>query len=204
MEIYNSQIPMTTKEKIRYFWDYYKWWLIGGAAALIMALSTAVNLASIVEADMKIIVGTKQMLIDAQTEALESDLEAMIYDYNNDGKVKVDVINIVLAPSQITMGQTGISKNEDYIDPELQMAMEAKLYAELTLGDAVIFLFTEEIFNYTGLAGMNIDMEALYGEQYPNAKGELLPAADLALYQAREKTVEGLPEGLFLCMRDLD
>lgn len=122
---------LSRKEKIRNFFDYYKWWLAAGAALLWILGSIVWNALGIgrIKPDYTAAyVGNGELTEDA-VDLLRNALEALGEDVNGDGRVTVEL-------RQYVTGRQG--------DPETVLgynyAADTKLVADIAAGESYFFL----------------------------------------------------------------
>lgn len=120
---------MTTAQKLSNFWFYYKWWLLGGAFALLMAAMFFRDMRANVKPDYTIGVLTPQGVWEKKLKSLEADILPYIDDRNGDGKVTV-----YLAPYTIT-----VDGNEP-ADPMMQAASMTRLSGDIQMGESILIL----------------------------------------------------------------
>lgn len=123
--------PMTKQEKWRNFWFYYKWWVLGGLAAVFAVIYIVYDIAGTVKPDFEIGLVSEEGLPGAIVEKLSKELSesGLIPDVNGDGKVSV-VIN------EYTVALGGA----EAANAEMQMAGTVKLTADFQMNQSALFL----------------------------------------------------------------
>lgn len=120
---------MTWKQRLENFWFYYRWHVIGGAAALAMVALFVRDIVSQVHPDYQLGILTDQYVSDQQREAWEGFLNTQIDDRNGDGKVASAVV-------VYTMPKLG----DTPLDPNMHMANMTRLSADLQSCETMVFL----------------------------------------------------------------
>ena len=79
------------KKKLQNLWFYYKWYLIGGAAVLLLLINFWVQKRQAPNPDYYVSVVTGDNITEEVRSGLAARLEAVLDDRNGDGKVVVTV-----------------------------------------------------------------------------------------------------------------
>ena len=79
------------KKKIQHLWFYYKWYLIGGAAVLLLLLNFWVQKRKMPSPDYYLSIVTGSYVSEEARDRMAAQLETVLEDRNGDGKVIVTV-----------------------------------------------------------------------------------------------------------------
>lgn len=126
---------LSFKEKVKHFWDYYKWHTIGTIFVLMLAVVTIYQATTAEKYDLEIAYYGKIDITEEQKNELCEYLSLHIEDINGDGEKKVNIIPIVA--DMESMG-------------EFEMAVSQKLTADLAAGTHSAYIFDEWFCNYCG------------------------------------------------------
>ncbi len=133
MEKYGEIPKRFTKEWWSYFWDYYKWHVIGGAVALAMIIITAVQLMSKVAYDEIVTYIGEASYSDSAVGDIADSLAEIIPDVNNNGKNDVGFQVLQMAKSA-----SGAE------NPQYTAALETKKTFEIQFGEGFVFLLDKD------------------------------------------------------------
>lgn len=112
----------------RYFWEYYKWYVIVIGCVLLAVIYTAVQIANQPKYLFNVTYAGSAFFSEETVSALEDKLAEGMSDEPNDG--------VLL--SQLTFD------NSDTADAQYQSAMIYKLQIEFTTDETMLFLFDKE------------------------------------------------------------
>lgn len=126
---------MKPRSKWEHFMFYYKWPTV--AIVLVVAVLAFVirDSATRVKEDYSVLLATSKYYTESEIIQFKNQLSEYGYDVNGDGKVVVDVINIMIS-----------DPNKKVNDPQIEMAMNTKLMGELSAGDSVILFFDDLVY----------------------------------------------------------
>lgn len=79
------------KKKIQHLWFYYKWYLIGGAAVLVLLLNFWVQKRTMPSPDYYLSIVTGSYVSEETRDRMSAQLETVLDDRNGDGKIIVTV-----------------------------------------------------------------------------------------------------------------
>ena len=128
------EMPKTPGERLRHFWFYYKWWVLGIGAALVVIGVALWQSLSTPQPDYQIVLLTRDPVDEAVVEDFEKSLQEVGHDLNGDGQVVVDVDNLALA--QYVGGTTyGMAENNT-----------EKFLAYLVSADAMFYIFDDPCY----------------------------------------------------------
>lgn len=129
-EKYGVIPPKFTKAWWEYFWDYYKWYVIGGGFVLLLVVVTAVQCATQKRYDMTVTYAGNAYFSEEQQTHLEDAMANFVQDVDGNGEQAVFFQNLTIS------GQKG-QEQFDY-------AMQTKLELEFQNDCSFIFLFSKE------------------------------------------------------------
>ncbi|MBR4950724.1 MAG: hypothetical protein IKZ23_02095 [Clostridia bacterium] len=186
---------MTLSEWIGHIWYHYKW-AIGAASVLIaFAVFTIVQLASKVEPDISIMhIGPNTLTQNTQNSIAET-LEDLGVDYNEDGKVHTNIVNITV--DRFTDEDNSYVINFDNNNEGLK-----RFQVEIRTGDSIIYLLEEYYFNYCVERELLVPFASIIDDaDMPQnvIKGCGVKISDLESYKL--KGIKNIPETAILCIR---
>ena len=91
MERYGTVPKKFTKDWWPYFWDYYKWRVIGIALAIVIIVVTCVQCATREKYDFHILYTGRMTFSDNHVETIQNALNERIEDVDGDGKTNISV-----------------------------------------------------------------------------------------------------------------
>lgn len=184
-----EQPPLTASEKLKNFWFYYKYYVLGTIfLAFVLTIGIA-QCANREKYDTEVVLFTYNAYTSGQIEALEEQLELYGEDTNGDGEVNVQVIDC------------SYGKNETV---DQQNAKRSKLTALIAAdSDALLFITDEDSFEYLDTLFEN-DFFATLDLPDDNGKSVILPETFRKAVNDKSESGFLLPEGLRLCRRVAD
>lgn len=123
--------PKTPRKKAENFWYYHKWHILAAVVAIIILFFVIRDMSS-PKADYQIGMITSQYYPQQVVELLEKSIEPYAEDLNGDGRVIVQI-----NPYSIISEDNG---------PQLRLANQVKLDADLSSGISMLFITDEESF----------------------------------------------------------
>lgn len=122
----NYSKNLTTAAKIKNFWDYNKWFMLGGALiALVIAFCIA-KCAATPDYDLRVVAYTSEILGDGDCLAIGEYLKPLCEDINADGEINVQVINC--SYSETTSTNEHIYSNQTKIQGIISAQPDILLY----------------------------------------------------------------------------
>ena len=173
-------VPKTRKEKWENFLFHYKWHLIVTAVLIAILAVTVTQCATKKKYDLEVVLFSRHLIMDEQSEKIAEYLSKYAEDINGDGEINVNVINC-------SFEQNGGSVQH-------RNTMMTKLQALIT-GDesAILFITDEDAAKY---------MEETIAEDF--FEGEMIQFGQ-EFYDAIEiKEIEKQPEGLQIACRRVE
>lgn len=124
-----EKVELTPEEKRKNWWYYHKWHVAAAVVGVILCVFLIRDMLGVgrVKPDYQIAYVGSDLLPDDTGAALEAGLAALGEDLNGDGVVKVTV-------NQYAM---------DTADPQMGMAVQVRLMADLTEGESLFFLLED-------------------------------------------------------------
>ncbi|MCJ7841727.1 hypothetical protein MUB24_12630 [Lederbergia sp. NSJ-179] len=152
---------MSTKEKMNYIWEYYKYFIIGFIVLVIFIVYTVYSIANKKEDILNIVLITDY----ASPEQVEQVKENLYHNFLTDEER--DTSNIII--------QTLRLKSED-----MQAGVEMqKLAAQLSAGDIDFFIADQDFFEQMNQEGQLLSFQELEGiDDLPFQKEQLFYADD--------------------------
>lgn len=126
---------LTGGEKIKNFWDYHKWHIIGTILAIAIIIFSVRECATRVKPDVNVVLFSYTGMTGEQVELLTDYLESVCDDNNGDGQVYVGVINC--------------SYNNKSEDKQYEYTVLNKIQATLAADDeALLFITDKDSYQY--------------------------------------------------------
>lgn len=131
---------MTFKNKVKYFWDYYKWPTLITVFVVALIAMTLTQCITQVRPDVTILYVAQMdaehpdtYVTDEHAQYMSEVLGPSMPDMNGDGKNTALVMSLMFEPE----GQ----------ETQMTMALQAKLMAELAVGDAFILITDDKWYD---------------------------------------------------------
>ena len=148
-EIYTAP---TGTAKAKNFWDYNKWFILGGLVIAISVVFMVAKCAAQPQYDLRVLAYTSEILGDQDCYAIEDYLKPLCEDITGDGEVYVQVINC--------------SFNVETSTNEHKYANQTKIQGIISAEPDVLLYITDED-TYTFLSNIGNDVKLIEGEQSP-------------------------------------
>ena len=85
----------TPKEKLSYFWYYYKWHTLIGAFVILIAIVLIAQFSGRESYDMQVLYAGPHIFQTGEKEAIQSAFSQLLkQDYNEDGKKNCDIMDM--------------------------------------------------------------------------------------------------------------
>jgi hypothetical protein len=185
---------LSPREWLENLWYHYKWLIIFGGLLLILIVVSCVQIFSKDEPDVDILHVGPMTINPVVGEAIESTIGGLASDYNDDGEVMVNILDI-------TVNKFGTAEeqaiNYDYNNNALK-----RFQTEIRAGDAVIYLLDEEYFNICMEEGLLTPFDEIVDDA--DMPENVIEGCGVKLSQLDAYSLEGLkdiPEGAILCLR---
>lgn len=156
---------MKFKQKIAYFWDYYKWFVVFGAVFLVALISLIYDISSNKTPDLTVIyAGTESYAEYTQVEG-EAALAEIIPDLNGDGTIYPSLRLFVYA--------------DDGSLNQMDMAQQMAMYAEMAVGDAYLMILTPDFYETYQEQEAFVNLNEMFGLALEDPYG--IPYSDTML-----------------------
>lgn len=145
-----NNVELSGKEKLNNLWYYNKWYILIGIIALITVISIVVTFAKKEKYDLTIILSTKEYISSQHQEELAKRIELYMTDYDNNGRIKVQIISLpfdvnVLSPAQ-----------------SIETTNRMKLLSELTTANTVLVFLDEDKYEFLNKNEFFTDLNGEY------------------------------------------
>lgn len=120
------------KAKMAHIWTYYKWWILGTIAAVLLIGGTIYEVVTRPSYDLEIGYYSEKYVSDETLQAMESYFSQFVEDIDGDGQKTVKIYSV----SASMAGESA----------EAQMAIQTKFMAELSAGSYPVFFFDETFY----------------------------------------------------------
>lgn len=168
------------QHKLRHFWDYYKYWVLGGILAVIMVWYFFVTVVFQERPDVEILYASVGIVSEEKIQQLSDYLKEYAEDYNEDGKVIVKIKPVLFAGNQ-TLGASGeVLSIGNTGSAQYNYQMMQKLLGELSTKDSPLMLLDDTVYNTLTMQNENgqfYDLSTL-------VSSDVLAGADRALFSA--------------------
>ena len=173
-------VPKTRKEKWDNFLFHYKWHMIVAAVLVAILAVTVTQCATKKKYDLEVVLFSRHLIMDEQSEKIAEYLSKYAEDINGDGEINVNVINC-------SFEQNGGSVQH-------RNTMMTKLQALIT-GDesAILFITDEDAAKY---------MEETIAEDF--FEGERIQFGQKFYDAIKMEEIEKQPEGLQIACRRVE
>ena len=158
------------KERVKHFWNYYKWHVIVITAVVALVAGSLYECATRETYDLEISYYGNTYVTDEQVAAMEAYFAQFVQDVNGDGKQTVKVY----ANSMAMMGD----------NPEANMAMQSKFMAELAAGASAGYVFDQDYKEVMTGESYDGTMESFYEMTANPALKEAMQLPDEPLFWA--------------------
>ncbi len=130
---------LTAREKRKNWWHYHKVWVIVGSLLLAVVGYSVFEVVTRVNPDLNVTLLAPYSLPEPLITKLEDGLETFIEDINGDGRVVARISALIItAPDTGATGTAGYTDMGE--DPNVIIANEVKLSADLQTGESMLFL----------------------------------------------------------------
>ena len=192
----DKQERMSFSEWLENIWYHYKWLIIFGAAMIAFLVISLSQFLSTKDPDVNILhVGP--MYISAEVaETIETTVGKMSDDYNDDGEIKVEILDITI--NKFGNEEAGIDPiNYDHNNKGLQ-----RFQTEIRAGDTVIYALDKEFFDICVEEDLLTPLDEVIDDAYmpENTVG----GYGIYISELKASKLDGLdkiPETAILCLR---
>ncbi len=191
-----KQERMSPREWFENIWYHYKWLIIFGVVLVAFLIISLSQFLSTKDPDVNIMhVGP--MYISAEVaETIESTVGKMSDDYNDDGEIKVEILDITV--NKFGNEDAGIDPiNYDQNNKGLQ-----RFQTEVRAGDTVIYALDKQFFDICVEEGLLTPLDEIIDDAYMPENvidGYGVYISDLAAYEL--DGLSNIPETAILCLR---
>lgn len=176
----------TAKSKWENFWFYYKWHVVIGVAAVLLAVFTIVSMLNRTKYDLTVTLVTGSVLSEDLRSELSEALAGYAEDLNGDGEVHLEVRTYgLISPT-----------NPD--EAQQRNAMETKLLADLAFPESCILVIDPALYDSMMNLVETQPLDASFAE-YTGYEQGYLNLDGTGIYQGTYGA--GLPKGLRMAFR---
>ncbi len=133
-----KELPFS--EKIKYFFEYYKWHIIIPLVIVLLITLTIVQIVNKEEYDLKLSYYGAHAISEEEEEQINQYLSQHIRDNDGDGK------------NEIVINTTIISPDATLTDPEYQAGVINKFIVELSAGSNFCYVLSEDFYRAATLS----------------------------------------------------
>lgn len=160
---------MTFKQKLAYFWDYYKWPTIITIVIIALIVGFVLEQVRRVDPDVEILYAGPAVLVATDANvAPEESLAKLIEDYNGDGKIKA-FLNLMY-----------FNNNPEQYD-QYEAAQQMSLMAALSAGEVYIVIMDDAHYDVLREQGAFADLTQVVGRSLEDPTS--IPLGETALIQ---------------------
>lgn len=191
-----KQERMSPREWLENIWYHYKWIIIFGGLLIVFIVISLSQMLKTKDPDVNIMhVGP--MYISAEVaETIETTLGKLSSDYNGDGEIKVEILDITI--NKFGNEEAGIDPiNYDQNNKGLQ-----RFQTEIRAGDTVIYALDKEFFDICVEEGLLTPLDEVIDDAYMPEKtvdGYGVYISDLEAYEL--EGLDRIPDTAILCLR---
>lgn len=191
-----KQERMSPMEWLENIWYHYKWLIIFGGAMIVFLVISLSQFLSTKDPDVNILhVGP--MYISAEVaETIETTVGKMSDDYNGDGEIKVEILDITI--NKFGNEEAGIDPiNYDHNNKGLQ-----RFQTEIRAGDTVIYALDKEFFDICIEEDLLTPLDEVIDDAYMPEK--TVDGYGIYISDLKAGKLDGLdriPETAILCLR---
>lgn len=193
---------METKEKlsarewIENMWYHYKWLIIFGFMMIVFVIISLFQFLATKDPDVNILHIGPMYISPAAAEMTETTLTAMSEDYNGDGEIKIEILDITV--NKFGNESAGIDpQNYDHNNTALQ-----RFQTEIRAGDTVIYALDKQYFDICVNEGLLEPLDEIIDDAFMPEKtvdGYGVYISDLDAYEL--DGLSSFPETAILCLR---
>lgn len=179
----------TLKERVSNFFYHNKIYVIIGVLGAGLVSFLLYDILSKVNPDITVMIIKQDDFLMNNTEAVAEALEKYCMDYNNDGKIKVEVI---YSPAT--------TEDKNPVDVYSNQAYQTRLVAEFQAETVIMFIADEETCENLGIEGGTVtaDLSELYPDDESAGKlGYMLSGTNLA----EQIGYKDMPDSYFIGFR---
>lgn len=147
---------LSLKEKIKYYWGYYKAYFITGLLLVLLIGCTVYDKVTEVKPNLSVMVFSDSLIKEETESILKEKIEQLAFTKDSEKEHFAEVFQV----------QIPFSDNERV--EEVQVAC-TKLMAELSLGERKVFILDKAAYEYTI---KNVDSSEIWDERYSFKIGE--------------------------------
>jgi hypothetical protein len=184
---------LSFKQWCEHIWYYNKWMIILGSAVVILIVVGTIQLLTRNEGDVSFLYTGKSTITVKGTKQLEETVKGLIEDYNGDGVIAVDYLELTALAGEAS----GV-----IIDADTNANILRWFETEVRAGDSVIYLLDEYYYNRIVDIGVLAKLsDVLYEKDIPEAAIDEYGVyiGDLDIYKT--PGFRELPENTVLCIR---
>ncbi len=191
-----KQEKMSPREWFENIWYHYKWLIIFGTVLAAFLVISLVQFLSTKDPDVNILhVGP--MYISAEVaETIETTVAKMSDDYNDDGEIKIEVLDITV--NKFGNEEAGIDPiNYDHNNNGLR-----RFQTEVRAGDTVIYAIDKEFFDICVKEGLLTPFEEIIDDAY--MPENVIDGCGVYISDLKSYELDGLsriPKTAILCLR---
>ena len=185
------------------YWYYYKWGVIVVGSFAIILTICLVQCASKEKYDVRIMYTGPHIFEIDEKEALSDAFEQIMDDYNGDGKISADIMDITaFTDAQIEEANPDKDVNESLkYAPYRESEVKSK-FSSAVSGDGYICLVDKHWYDKLKANNALVPLHVTIGYVPDNAIDEYsLYLSDLEFYNFFSDSVGKLPEDTILCFR---
>ncbi|MBR6783090.1 MAG: hypothetical protein IKM32_00195 [Clostridia bacterium] len=194
MESYNQNEKMSFGEWIENIWYHYKWLIIFGGVLAAFIIISVFQIASTKDPDVNILHVGPMYISAGSAEKIESTMSQFTEDVNDDGKIKVDVLDIT-----VNKFGTDVSNAMNYDDRNKALQ---RFQTEIRAGDAVIYALDKEFFDICIEEGLLTPLNEVLDDAYipaNNVEGYGVYVSELDAFEL--DGLSSFPKTAILCLR---
>lgn len=135
-----STEKLSFREWCEHVWYYNKWMIILGGCVVLFFVIGFIQILTRNEGDVSLLYTGKSTITVKGTTALKETVISLIDDYNDDGVIAVDYLELTAMTTRDTSGVV--------FDADTNNTVLKRFESEIRVGDSVIYLLDEYYFNH--------------------------------------------------------
>ncbi len=198
---------MEKKERLSFsewcenMWYHYKWLIIFGGLMLLFLVVSVIQMNKQKDPDVNTLFVGPWYLSVANIDELETTISGFSRDYNDDGKIKVNTLDLTIQKLK-DEGDENVSGDETLINHDERNETLQRFQVEIRTGDAVIYFLDREFFDICVKENILTPIDEIIDDAYmPDTviDGCGIPLSALDVYRC--PGISRMPEDTVLCIR---
>ena len=186
---------LTPKQWIENIWYHYKWAIILGGLIIAFVAIALVQFLSNKEPDVRIMHVGPMYISPAANDKIEATLAPMSGDYNDDGEVNINILDI-------TINKFSVEGSDVVYNYDKNNEGYTRFQTEIRAGDSIIYLLDEPYFNVCVEEGLLTPFDEIIDDAY--MPENVISGCGVKISDLDAHKLDGLssiPDTAILCIR---